>query len=105
MREKNMKKKNEFINEFAALVKKYKLSELVLNEIANEDNPSECARPNDIEYYKKLYTRKKLEVVNDMKDLLDKLDADVLIDFLNDNDFEGSANELISGYLKPSYGY
>jgi hypothetical protein len=100
MREKNMKKKNEFINEFAALVKKYKLSELVLNEIANEDNPSECARPNDIEYYKKLYTRKKLEVVNDIKVLLDKLDVDVLIKFITDYHFEGSAKELITNYLK-----
>ena len=100
-----MKKMNEFIKEFDALVKKYSLSECVLNEIANDDEPSECAIDYWIEYDTKLHTKKKLEVVNDMEVLLDKLDADVLIDFLNDNDFEGSANELISGYLKPSYGY
>ena len=83
-----------FIKEFDALVKQHSLSECVLNEIANDDDPSECATDYYAEYDKRIHTRKKLEVVSSME---------VLLDFLNFETLKEFCKEKLSFILYPKF--
>jgi len=104
-------KNPRFIKEFDALVKQHSLSECVLNEIANDDDPSECATDYYAEYDTRIHTRKKLEVVSSMEVLLDFLNFETLKEFCKeivdkrDNDIEDSAWELMNDYMTTSYGF